>query len=697
MGESWREFGPKRFNRRIDPALRTGVAIDVEQRLHGTKGVGGSFGPAISTHQEDRKMKIGFIRAAVLSFAASLVSVPVSAAEPYAGYGYEPTKEGHIGEREYSPYLNIGFPQRVFWGDTHLHTSYSTDAGMIGNRLGPDEAYRFARGETVVSSSGVRTRLQRPLDFLVVADHAENLGLAPMIAEKNPDLLKHEFGKRIANLVYSGKYGDAYALWGGGMAERKDPLKGSEELTRTMWQRLTTSAEKFNEPGKFTALIGFEWTSSPGGNNLHRNVIFRDGKAKADQIIPISNYDTQDPEELWKWMATYEQKTGGQLLAIAHNGNLSNGLMFDDVTFTKKKLTKDYALRRTRWEPVYEVTQMKGDGEAHPSLSPNDEFADYERWDKGSFGPQPKTKDMLPREYAREALKRGLKYDQTLGANPFKFGMIGSTDSHTSLATIEENNYFGKATPAEPSANPGRFQEKITGFLQQPGGPDITIRHAKTLAAGLAAVWATDNTREALWDALARKEVYATTGTRMTVRVFAGWDFAAADVQRPDFAKIGYQQGVPMGGDLTKAPKGKAPTFVIRALRDVDGANLDRVQIVKGWLDSKGAPQEQVYDVMCSDGRKITDKHRCDKPVGNTVDVKTAMYTNSIGDALMLVYWKDPGFDPKQRAFYYVRVLEIPTPRWTTYDAAFFGVELPKDVPATQQERAYTSPIWYTP
>jgi hypothetical protein len=697
MGESWREFGPKRFNRRIDPALRTGVAIDVEQRLHGTKGVGGSFGPAISTHQEDRKMKIGFIRAAVLSFAASLVSVPVSAAEPYAGYGYEPTKEGHIGEREYSPYLNIGFPQRVFWGDTHLHTSYSTDAGMIGNRLGPDEAYRFARGETVVSSSGVRARLQRPLDFLVIADHAENLGLAPMIAEKNPDLLKLEFGKKIANLVYSGKYGDAYTLWGTGMTAGKDPLKGNEALTRTMWERLTAAAEQFNEPGKFTALIGFEWTSSPNGNNLHRNVVFRDGKARADQILPISNYDTNNPEDLWKWMADYEKKTGGKALAIPHNGNLSNGLMFDDVTFTKKKLTKDYAQLRMRWEPVYEVTQMKGDGEAHPSLSPNDEFADYGTWGKGSFGPDPKTKDMLPREYAREAYKRGLAYEQKLGVNPFKFGMIGSTDSHTSLATTEESNYFGKATPGEPSNKPERFNEKITGYLQKPGGPDISMRHFQTLASGLAAVWATDNTREALWDALARKEIYATTGTRMTVRVFAGWDFAEADVQRPDFAKIGYLRGVPMGGDLSKAPKGKAPTFVIRALRDVDGANLDRVQIVKGWLDGKGGTHEQVYDVMCSDGRKITDKQRCDKPVGNTVDIKKTTYTNSIGDALFLAYWKDPNFDARQRAFYYVRVLEIPTPRWTTYDAAYFGVELPKGIEPTHQERAYTSPIWYTP
>jgi hypothetical protein len=397
-------------------------------------------------------------------------------------------------------------------------------------------------------------------------------------------------------------------------------------------------------------------------------------------------------------MADYEKKTGGEVLAIPHNGNLSNGLMFDDVTLTDKKdINRDYAERRMRWEPVYEVTQMKGDSEAHPLLSPDDEFADYGTWDKGSFGPEPKSKDMLPREYARAAYKRGLKYEEELGANPFKFGMIGSTDSHTGLATTEENNYFGKATMAEPSDNEDRFNEVITGIRQQPDGPDITIRHFKTLSSGLAAVWATDNTREALWDALNRKEVYATTGTRITVRVFAGWDFEADEVQRPDFASTGYLRGVPMGGDLHTAPEGKTPTFMVRVLRDVDGANLDRVQIVKGWLDSKGEPQEQIYDIACSDDRAINDKNRCDGLVGNTVDIEKATYTNDIGDALMMTYWKDPDFDPKQRAFYYVRVLEIPTPRWTTYDAAFFGVDLPEGVPPSHQERAYTSPIWYTP
>ena len=569
---------------------------------------------------------------------------------------------------------------------------------MIGNRLGPDEAYRFARGEIVVSSNGVRAQLQRALDFLVVADHAENLGLAPLIAESSPDLLKTEFGREIHGLVHGGDLWAAYALWGESMLAGNDPLKGNDALTRSIWERLTSSAERFNEPRVFTALIGFEWTSSPDGNNLHRNVIFRDAKDRADRIIPYSNYDSSDPEDLWRWMAAYEEKTGGRVLAIPHNGNLSNGLMFDTVTAkTKTPLDRDYAERRMRWEPLYEVTQIKGDGETHPSLSPTDEFADYGTWDKGSFGPEPKSDEMLPREYAREALKRGLDYERKLGVNPFKFGMIGSTDSHTSLATIEENNYFGKATPVEPSADPGRFDEKITGILQQPDGPDITIRHVDSLSSGLAAVWATANTREALFDAMERKEVYATTGTRITLRTFAGWDFTEEDVVRPDFAHAGYTRGVPMGGDLTSADAGDAPAFMIRALRDPDRANLDRIQIIKGWLDSHSELRERVFDVAVSDGRTIGADGRCRTPVGNTVNVQEATYTNSIGDALLMGYWKDPEFDAGQRAFYYVRVLEIPTPRWTTYDAAFFGVALPSGVPAAHQERAYTSPIWYTP
>mgnify|MGYP001816765192 FL=1 len=534
-------------------------------------------------------------------------------------------------------------------------------------------------------------------DSLVVADHAENLGLAPMIAEANQDLLRTEFGREIFDLVQSGDYGAAYTLWGSAMSAGKDPLAGQDALTRSMWERITEAAEKYNQPGVFTAFIGFEWTSSPGGNNLHRNVVFRDGKDDADRVLPFSNYDSTDPEDLWRWMATYEDRTGGRMLTIPHNGNLSNGLMFDDVRLNGDPLDRAYAERRMRREPIYEITQIKGDGEAHPLLSPDDEFADYGTWDKGSFGPEPKTADMLPREYAREALKRGLAYEAKLGVNPFKFGVVGSTDTHTALATTQEDNFFGKATPAEPSASAHRFNETITGYFQEEGGPDITIRHVQTLAAGLAAVWAKDNTREAIFDGMERKEVYATTGTRITVRVFAGWNFEADDIHRPDFAELGYTRGVPMGGDLHSGPDGAAPTLVIRALRDPDGANLDRVQVIKGWLDGSGELEERIYDVAVSDGRAIGADGRCTTPVGDTVNVEEASFTNTIGDPMLFAYWRDPDFDPSERAFYYVRVLEISTPNWTTYDAAFFGVDLPKDVPASQQERAYTSPIWYTP
>jgi len=602
----------------------------------------------------------------------------------------------NLGKAEYSPYLDRGYPDRVYFGDTHLHTSYSTDAGMLGNRLGPEEAYRFARGEEVISSTGVRARLQRPLDFLVVSDHAENLGLAPMISESNVDLLKTEFGRAVHDLVKNGKGGDAFDLWGKYMLERQDPLKDNEVIARSMWERETTAAEKYNQPGKFTALIGFEWTSTPDGNNLHRNVIFRDGKAKADQIIPFSQYDSVDPEDLWKWMAATEQKTGSRVLAIPHNGNLSLGLMFDEVTLTTKKpLDRDYAQRRMRWEPIYEVTQMKGDGEAHPALSPNDEFADFETWDKSGFGTAVHTPNMLPREYAREALKRGLMYEEKLGVNPFKFGMVGSTDSHTSLSSATEDNFFGKVTPVEPSARPERFEEVITGRLDTK--KELQQLAWQTSASGLAAVWATDNTREALWDAMARKEVYATTGTRLIVRVFAGYDFVADDVQRSDFAKYGYQKGVPMGGDLKAAPTGKVLALVIRALRDADGANLDRIQVIKGWLDAQGKTQEKVYDVAWSGDRKPDSKTGKLPLVGNTVNVPDASYKNTIGAPLLLGYWKDPNFNPKERAFYYVRVIEIPTPRWTTYDAKFFGTKPPARAPTAIQDRAYTSPVWYTP
>jgi hypothetical protein len=598
----------------------------------------------------------------------------------------------------YSPYPAQDFPDRVYFGDTHLHTSYSADAGMAGAIVGPEEAYRFARGEEITSNTGLPVQLQRPLDFLVIADHAENLGLAPMIANSDPALLANPWGKEVHDLVKSDRAPDAFNMWIAAMQELNDPFGGqSQEIAKPAWQYLTAAAEKYNEPGLFTALIGYEWTSGPDGNNLHRNVIFRDGKDKADQIIPLSYYDTGDPEDLWAWMQAYEDNTGGKMLAIAHNGNLSNGLMFDDVTLTTKlPLDRDYAERRMRWEPIYETTQPKGDGETHPLLSPNDEFANFERWDKGSFGPELKTPDMLPREYTRETLKRGLAYEAALGVNPFKFGLIGSTDMHTGLPTTAENNFFGKVALLEPTADPIRFDEVIIGRVPADRKRENQHLARETSASGLAAVWARDNTREALWDAMARKEVYATTGTRLVVRVFGGFDFTAADLDASNFAELGYQGGVPMGGDLTAAPEGKAPGFMIRAMRDVDGANLDRVQVIKGWLDAEGKTQEQVYDVAWSGDRSVGADGKL-PPVGNTVDVAQATYTNAIGAPILSAFWQDPDFSADQSAVYYVRVIEIPTPRWTTYDAKVFGVALPTDVPSSIQDRAYTSPIWYTP
>ncbi|MGB5165736.1 MAG: DUF3604 domain-containing protein [Woeseiaceae bacterium] len=596
----------------------------------------------------------------------------------------------------YSPYPEQDFPDQVFFGDTHLHTSFSPDAGLIGATMTPDDAFRFARGHKVISSTGIPARLARPLDFLVVSDHAENLGLPAAVANGDKELLASEFGRQIAKIMEPGtvesKF-EGYEFWELASQTGNDPL-AETNFGKSMWAKATEAAERNNVPGLFTAFIGFEWTSGPNGDNLHRNIIFRGGKDTADKILPISTYDTEDPEKLWDWMEQAEQQTGVQLLAIPHNGNLSNGLMFDDTTFDGRPIDRAYAQRRMRWEPVYEVTQMKGDGETHPKLSPNDEFADYYTWDKGSFGPDPKTPDMLPKEYAREAYKRGLAYESKLGSNPFKFGMIGSTDSHTGLSTMEEDNFFGKIAALEPTADPIRFYEPLVGRFSE-NDSDKTFAW-QTAAAGLAAVWARENTREAIWDALARKEVFATTGTRIRVRVFGGWNFTQSDLDRSDFARYGYDNGVPMGGDLVNAPEQASPGFLIRAVRDPEGADLDRVQVIKGWVDADGSTHEQVYDVAWSGDREAGEDGKL-PPVGNTVNMAEASYTNAIGEPFLQVFWTDKSFDPAMRAFYYVRVLEIPTPRWTTYDAQAFGVKLPEGAPIDTQERAYTSPIWYSP
>jgi len=606
-------------------------------------------------------------------------------------------------KRIYSPYVertvvDKNFAEGVYWGDTHLHTSYSSDAGMIGNTLPPAEAYRFAMGEEVITSTGQRARLIRPLDFLVVSDHAANLGLAPMIAEANADLLETEYGKKFYDMVKAGEGYEAFLIWGfEGVAQNRD-LINSPRMARTVWDREISAADRFNKPGIFTAFIGYEWTSlnKPGSpSNLHRVVIFKGDASKAGQIIPFTTFDSYDPEELWKWMAAYEDNTGGSVLAIPHNGNLSNGVMFSVERLNGKPIDRSYAEARARWEPLYEVTQIKGDGETHPKLSTTDEYADYGTWDKGDIaGFQAKEDWMLQYEYARSALQVGLQQEQKTGVNPFKFGMIGSTDAHTSLAATRDENYWGKFAATEPSAE--RYQHYV---IKAASGDDALSTFAwEEVASGLAGVWARENTREALFEAMQKKETYATTGTRITVRFFGGWDYKADEVYQPDVVSIGYRKGVPMGGDLTSHPGGdKAPTFMVGALKDPWSGNLDRIQIVKGWVDESGERYEKIYDVAVADGRTIGADGRCSTPVGNTVDKANASYLNNIGDAELRATWVDPDFNPKHRAVYYARVLEIPTPTWQAYDAEYYGTTMPSHVPLSHQERAYTSPIWYTP
>jgi len=603
------------------------------------------------------------------------------------------TDEDLAEKKPYSPYADKAYPDQVLFGDTHLHTKYSPDAGLIGTTLSVDDAYRFARGETVVSNTGQRVQLIRPLDFLVVTDHAEYIGLAPQIRDADPVLLADPYGKWLYEKFTAGPEG-AMEAFASILADATSGVSrfSSDEGTRSIWNSFVQTADRYNEPGRFVAMTGFEWSSVPGGNNIHRVVVFADGADKTSQVLPFGVFDSEDPADLWTYLANYEAKTGGRAIAIPHNGNLSNGTMFVDKDFSGNPLTRAYAETRMRWEPIIEATQMKGDGEAHPFLSPEDEFADYENWDVSNLtGSASKENWMLQYEYARSALKLGLKLERDIGANPFKFGLSAATDTHTGLATSREENYFGKYAKTEPKADRHNY-EVIPADTEE-----LRIFTSQELASGLTAVWSRDTTRDAILDGMKRKEVYATTGTRMRVRVFGGWDFEADDVAGTDFVYKGYGRGVPMGGELKGAPTGGSPRFMVRALRDPDGANLDRVQIIKGWLDANGDTHERIYDVAVSGNRQVGADGRAREPVGSTVDIATATYKNTIGAAILTAHWEDPDFDPNESAFYYVRVLEIPTPRWTTYDHARLGVPLPDNVPATTQDRAYASPVWYTP
>ena len=602
--------------------------------------------------------------------------------------------------KAYSPYAEREFPSQVYWGEAHLHTGLSLDAGLFGNVLGHEDAYRFARGEQIQSSGGLQVKLGRPLDWLAITDHSDMMGIATDIQKGAPNILANPKGKEWAAGFQQG--GDAAGRAAFDLIthfaqmkipkELVDQYSPGSEVYDNLWNQITSTADRFNEPGRFTTLIGFEWTSVPKGFNLHRNVILRDGGDLARQVTPLTTQPpigTTDPLDLYQWLQDYEDTTDGQALAISHNGNLSNGWLFPLTdTYAGGKVDKEYVELRAKWEPLYEVTQIKGDGEAHPLLSPGDEFADYETLDTGNLDlTELKKEEMLQREYAREALKTGLALEAKLGTNPYKFGMVGGTDSHTSLSTAEEDNFFGKSTSAEPS--PMRIGHP---FVKSELG---AIEGYELAASGYQAVWAAENTREAIFDAMERKETYATTGPRISVRFFGGWDFTEEDLRSRAPAFRGYEKGVPMGSDLPVRGS-ESPTFMVYALRDPMGANLDRIQIIKGWLDADGATHEKIYNVAWSTGRDIDTEGQL-PPVGNTVDLEAANWTNTIGASELATVWIDPDFDPKDKAFYYARVIEIPTPRWVVYDKLRYGSEIPEGANLIQQERAYTSPIWYEP
>lgn len=639
--------------------------------------------------------------ASIRKIALGTVAAVAVGAGLYWGWGaFKESREASRAEEVQAANdkeVTSGIATKLLWGDTHLHTSNSIDAFGFGVKLGPEEALRFARGEEVKSTWGLKAKLDRPLDFLVIADHSGGLGAtqrlydAPRVMIKDPTLLRwydmmHEGhqGRQRATMELINAAGEGKL---GSILPREEQAKGTMQI----WKSHTGIVERYNEPGKFTAFMGFEYTLMPNGDNLHRVVILRDGKPRADQVRPYDpqTEGTETVDKLWDYMDAYEKKTGGKMLAIPHNSNVSNGLMFEMVQPGGGAITADYARRRAAREPLVEITQIKGDSESHPFLSPNDEFANFgdAGWELGNLTMQrTKTPDMLAGDYVREALKRGLAIQAKTGVNPYKLGFIGSTDSHTGLATADENNFFGKHSDGEPNAERASQAQNL-GTRQGRFGWHY-------LAGGYAAVWATANTRAAIFDAMMRREVYATTGPRMQVRVFGGWDFTDKD-WAGDWVKAGYARGVPMGADL-KDGKGR-PSFLISALKDPEGANLDRVQVVKGWVDASGKMQEKIFDVSWSspDKRKLVGGKLT--PVGDTVDIKKATYTNTIGAPELRTVWSDPEFNPGQRAFYYVRVLEIPTPRWVLFDMIRFGAKLLPETELKSQERAYTSPIWYNP
>ncbi len=621
---------------------------------------------------------------------------PLGEAQPGEAHD-EAQRPVAVGTKERGAYLpdpDRKHPTRVLWGDTHLHTSYSFDVYLFNTPTStPDTAYRFAKGLPVISpTTHTRWQLRTPLDFLVVADHAELVGSIPRLFAGDPEIADTKTGRILAKIGGEQSTEELQAVYdsivrAGSGLESDDgyTLKGlyedlhGGEKRRNTWNENIAAAEKHNEPGVFTALIGWEWSAQPGGANLHRVVFMREDGNVARKFLPYSSLESQDPEKLWEWLEETSSAAGASFVAIPHNPNISIGRMFPLDTESGAPIDAEYAKARQQWEPAIEVTQIKGDSEAHPLLSPTDEYADFETY-AFVLTPDGRTPDPTEADYVRSGLKRGLALEAKVGTNPYKVAMIGSTDSHTGMSAVEERGFAGKGQhDSRPELRP-----RPTG-LGSSKGWDMG-------AAGYAGVWATSNTREAIFDAFKRREVYATTGPRITLRFFGGFDFTDQDTQASDLAAVGYERGVPMGGDLARSGE-RPPSFLVAATKDPVGANLDRIQIVKGWLEEDGSTEEKVYDVALSDGR--TDGTQA---VGNTVDLSTGQYTNSIGDAQLVAVWTDPDFEPDQRAFYYVRTLQIPTPRYSLLDTIALGID-PKDTghPATIQERVYSAPIWYTP
>ena len=602
--------------------------------------------------------------------------------------------------------------KNVYFGDTHLHSSYSFDAFLNNNHSAdPDTAYRWAKGQPVIHPyNRARVQIDTPLDFLVVSDHAEMLGVMRAVHEDN--FIKEDLGwignvKRwysfwLMNRAIDSNTGlqffSQFLPQNPTIESHSDPVQhpdnnisdlaifGDTSKTSILaWHDIVETAERHNDPGTFTSLLGWEWSSIPMGANLHRIVISPDGAEKGKQFLPYGSDQSQYPEDLWQWLDETQQQTGARFLAIPHNSNISKGYMFDDTTLRGDPITAEYARRRMQWEPVVEVTQIKGDSETRSDFSPEDEFADFENYDYYIQVGKKNDYKASAADYIRPALKRGLSIGQQVGVNPYKFGLIGSTDAHTGLSTSEEGNFWGKmASDSTPET-----KERL-GVQMRSNGWNMS-------ASGIAAVWAKENTREAIYAAFKRKEVYATSGPRLRVQMFAGWDFPEGAESSESFSVIGSQFGVPMGGDLTAGDNdGKAPVFLLRAVKDPLGANLDRLQVVKGWVDSAGQQQEKVYNVAWSDDRQLDASGNL-SPVGNTVNLSSGRYDNSIGQPEFSLRWTDPDFDPQQSAFYYVRVLQIPTPRNGLLDSLALELDEPPRGAKTIQERAYSSPIWYQP